>query len=141
MKFRSDFITNSSSTSFIISLKGEFTFRNFCKALKITKNFPLLFIIKDIYTTIYENLNPIEYKIDANGEVIIDENQDFYGSCCYFDDEKLVKTMKSLISDGRKVYHGEFSDQDDSHIANYLCFTEILIENDDIFFDSIEDAY
>lgn len=136
MKFRSDFITNSSSTSFIISLKGNFTFKNFCKALKVTENFPLLFFIKDMFRTIHDKIKLLPYDIDKNGKIIIDEDIDLY-----LDDPRRVKNLTLLKSKKRKVYYGEFWDQDDTNMSYYLCFAKILVENEDIYFDSIDEYY
>ncbi|MDR1870681.1 MAG: hypothetical protein LBS60_01935 [Deltaproteobacteria bacterium] len=142
MKIRQGFVTNSSSTSFIIALKGDLTEENFFKAIGLEKDFLLSFIINDVFKDILGSSSDIFDNLPANtsaSEITSNLLRDSYGG--YFAN-KLVDKIKSLLAANWKVYMGSFSDEyDGSPISSYLCRRKILISTDDIYFNAEETSY
>ena len=67
MKIRNGFVTNSSSTSFIISMKNEMTKPNFMSAIGASGNSPLNKIFEDLFNTIKDGAEDIESSMKKAG--------------------------------------------------------------------------
>jgi hypothetical protein len=134
MKIRQGFVTNSSSTSFIISMKEDFTVDNFLKALGMEKNSILAPLVKDMFELINMNKRDLDLSLfvqDGSNE-ILDEEMLFTGIGGH--DVYDISQIIQLFKRGWKVYHG-FFDSDSSPMESFLCSYGMLINTDDIYFN------
>lgn len=123
MKIRNGFVSNSSSSSFIVAFKGK----NFLEAYKNSFSnveFPLkTSIVQDIG-------NCLERNIDETFTTITDyQNHDDY-------DEQRKEKYSKLIADGYTVCIGSISDECDyDMIDNYLCHIDIDYKDDNLIIE------
>jgi len=119
VKTRGCFISNSSSSSFIIGVKGKLTEEKLIKVFKISKDSPLYPISKSIAGVMLEANTYTK-------EELIKEN--------YYEDESELTDIENKIFDkGFKYYCGTASDEDSYDGAETaLCNMNLDYEDDDI---------
>ena len=135
MKIRTDFITNSSSTNFIIISKNEIKEDALVKLLGFNEDSPF---VKHLEEMICEAIYRLESADDFfNHSYYIEEYQNLetfikkhFSSKTY---ERFLKAKKA----NENVYIGSFS-SDEAKFSGFFCIEPILIKNDDIYFDAIE---
>ncbi|MDR0355038.1 MAG: hypothetical protein LBJ64_04810 [Deltaproteobacteria bacterium] len=52
----------------------------------------------------------------------------------YFDDP-ITEKIKQFIESGREVYSGDFEDSCDDHVETFLRYSNITIDEDDLYFN------
>jgi len=114
MKVRFDFVTNSSSSSFVIASKEELNKKMLYELFQISDNHPLRKLLQDIANTILHSATKSTLEE-------IREN-----------DYSLSEQCAKYLDKGFHLYHGSFNDEGyGSDMAeSYLCSADLNIETD-----------
>lgn len=138
MKIKTDFITNSSSTCFVIMFKGELSLSRFIKAIGISSDSNFLDIYEELFNAIKSDLTPIDAFISKDKW-----NKDDKSIEKYIKDVFSDQTYKRIINaqeNGYTVYMGRLS-SDVDEIETYFCTSCFVIESDTLIFDATNDAW
>lgn len=134
MIYNSDFVTNSSSTSFVLFVKGDKvpSLMDFYKAVKVDEDSPLATIYKQLYNLIIENMEEAQ---EISFKEINSNNYRFFDEFSAEGEEEI----KRRIEEGEKAFIGTISD--DSAVGGYFMGKKIVIIGDSFYFNWESDAY
>ena len=133
MKINNGFITNSSSTSFIISTKEKsFTKEAFLKAIGVTEDSLLYKYYFNFYSTVKDAAWPVPKEVN-----IIDYLQEHTN----LNDEKDLQEIKNRYNNGEDVYIGKLDDSGETLLETYYSRESFVIVGDDFYFNARNSIY
>ena len=119
MKIRTDYVTNSSSTSFVIISDGEFSEEDFLQLAGVDSSSPLCKIFKQLYNIICDKMEEVTDFTAPNGA------------------KELKEKIHLAKESGKKVYIGKL--ECDANIFEcFFCTDSIEMEDEKIYFNAVE---
>lgn len=134
IKINNGFVTNSSSTSYIISSKSNkiFSKDEFLKLIGINDGSLLKETFANLYNVILEDVRPVEMCLNGN------TLQDFLKHKGFSDKE--IDEILKRHSQGEYVFYGKLSDSGIPE-ETYFSMQSFIVINDDFYFNAEVDAY
>ena len=131
MKIRNGFVTNSSSTSFIISLKDNWDEKTFMNSIGATGESPMNKLFIDLFETINNNKEELLSVVHNCGEQkTVEEFLTEKG----FSNETIAE-VRRLLDKGRKVFFGNLSSDSSTAVGVYFCCESFYENNANIYFN------
>lgn len=135
MRLRSGFVSNSSSTSFLIISKDELTEASFFSLMGVSTSSPLAPIFRELFRdVIRQGRTKVDFST-ADPKLPIE---------FWFEDERLSDRMKDRLrqakKEGLRAYYGMLS-SDHSNVQTFFCTDSFEVEDERIYFNALENAW
>lgn len=131
MKIRNGFVTNSSSTSFIISTKNDLNKSSFLESIGVENKCILNKFFEDLFDSIEVNKRNI---IDIIKEDPYCKDIENFLKQEGFN-ENTISKVTELINMGQDVFFGTFRSDAETVAEVYFCCESFIVCEDDIYFN------
>lgn len=131
MKIRNGFVTNSSSTSFIISTKNDLNKSSFLESIGVENKCILNKFFEDLFDSIEVNKRNI---IDVIKEDPHCKDIEKFLKQEGFN-ENTISKVTELINMGQDVFFGTFRSDAATVVEAYFCCESFIVCEDDIYFN------
>lgn len=120
---RNGFVSNSSSSSFIIGTRGKLDKKKLIKLFKVDKESPIFLLVKGMADILVENATKMTLK-------------EYLEDTCY-EEDGVPKIVKKIISKGFTLYSGSVGDEAGG-LESALCQVGLDYEDDEFIIEKEE---
>lgn len=134
MKIRTGFVSNSSSTSFLIITRDDLNEHDFFALMGVAEDSPIADLFRQFYEDVVQNIgSEVDYST-ADDEVPAEE---------WFQDggadltQHMIARLRVAKSQGLKAYFGSL-DSETNNVQTFFCTDSFEVENEKIYFNGLE---
>lgn len=134
MRIRAGFVTNSSSTSFLIITRDDLEEGAFLDLMGVALDSPIAVLFRELFSDV----------IEASQYLDLAQVDRRTSPADWFHNDRLSETMiarlEKAAAQGLKAYYGNLS-SDETPVQSFFCTDAFEVENDQIYFNCLECAW
>ena len=135
MKIRAGFVSNSSSTSFLLISKTDLNEADFFELVGVDYNSPIADLFRRFYRAVVESVKTtVDFKKAGSDTP----------AASWFRDGRLsphmIEKLEEAKKHGFKAYYGRLDSETDN-VQTFFCTDSFEIESDKIYFDGLENVW
>jgi hypothetical protein len=137
MRIRTGFVSNSSSTSFLIVTKGDFTLEKFLAVAGAVPGTP----IGDVFVHLYEAMaDSIWHKVDYSQQGALPPEQVVKSWANADVSAYMLDRMRQAAANGEIVMYGELSSEE-TPIQTFFCVDSFELKGDDLYVNALQGSW
>lgn len=134
MRVRAGFVSNSSSTSFLIITRDELEEGAFLELMGVAPDSPIADLFRELFSDVVGSSRYVDFaRVDTR---VSPES--------WFDTDRLspamIARLQQAAGQGLKAYHGRLS-SDNTPVQTFFCTDAFEVENERIYFNYLESAW
>ena len=134
MRIRTGFVSNSSSTSFLIITDDELEEGAFLELMGVTPDSPIADLFRELFNDVINASQYVDLR-HVNTRVSLE---------AWFDDDRLspamIARLQQAAGQGLKAYFGTL-DSETTMVQTFFCTDAFELENERIYFNYLECAW
>jgi hypothetical protein len=137
MKIRAGFVSNSSSTSFLIISKGAFTKEQLVKLMGVDAKSPMHQLFDQLYD---ELMGGVDKTFDL-GTIKSNVHWKYLmGSRAERLSDRMIQKLDAYRKEGWNAYYGHL-DSESNSVQTFFCMDSFEEENDEVYLNGLECAW
>lgn len=137
MKIRAGFVSNSSSTSFLIISKGTFTRAQLLRLMGAGATSPMRQLFDQLYD---ELMDGVEEKIELGTVGSNAQWQHIMGRRAESLSDRMIEKLEAYRKKGWTAYYGHL-DSESNQVQTFFCMDSFEEENDEVYLNGLECAW
>ena len=135
MKIRAGFVSNSSSTSFLIIAKEDLNRSDFFELMGVEADSPIVDLFEQFYQDVIDSVRTTVDFSKADNQVSVEDW--FKGGRGNSLSTHMINKLQDAKQRGLKAYFGTLS-SDENPIQSFFCTDSFEIESEKIYFNGLE---
>lgn len=137
MKIRAGFVSNSSSTSFLIISKGAFSKEQLLRLMGVDSKSPMHGLFEQLYN---EFVDGVDNKLDLGTVSANAHWQYLAGPRAERLSDRMIEKLETYRQKGWMAYYGHL-DSESNPVQTFFCMDSFEEENDEIYLNGLECAW
>lgn len=137
MKIRAGFVSNSSSTSFLIISKKDLNQSDFLELMGIESDSPIADLFSQFYQDVIDSAETVDFK---TADKSVPAEEWFSDSPAGALSEHMLLKVREAKKRGLKAYYGSL-DSETSMIQTFFCTDCFEVSNEKIYFNGLENVW
>lgn len=129
MKIRCDFVTNSSTTSYVIICEGKPQYDDFLSAVGAKKGTPAEDLFRLLYDALCDDIKPVDKAYREGTDTVFDMLKKEFS-------ERTAERVQIALRDGKDVWYGSLASES-TDVEAFFCMDPFEVETENVYINAL----